>query len=149
MSKQLRRAPVLLRALVLAGVIAIACASAALAGAPLKGATYKGKTAHEGDSIRLKVSSNGRTVTVYVPSPPYYCVGGAGPTLEKPRAAAISAGGTFKGAIAYEFTLLHKIFVRLYLNGKFSGRLVTGTARTEFPYSKQCNGSTTFSARAK
>ena len=149
MSKQLRRTPVLLRALVLAGVVAVACAAAALAGAPVKGGTYKGKTAHQGDSIRLKVSSNGKTVTAYVPSPPFYCVGGGGPTLEKPRAAAISAGGTFKGAIAYEFTPLHKILVRLYLSGKFSGRTATGTARTEFPYSKQCNGSTTFSARAK
>ena len=142
MRKQLRRALVVLPAMV------IAMSSVALAAGPVKGGTYKGVTAHGKEAISLKVSASGKTVTVHVPSPPAYCAGGGGTALEITKAAAISSSGSFKGSIAYEFVPFHKTVVKLFFNGKFSGRKVTGTARSEFPFSKQCNGSTSFSAKA-
>lgn len=141
MTKQLRRA------LIFAPILVIAMTAVALAAGPVKGRTYKGSTVHDSAAISLKVSGNGKAVTVRIPAPPAYCEGGSGPTLEKTKAAAISGSGSFKGTISYEFVLVHKVVVKLFFSGRFSGHKVTGTARSQFLFSKQCNGSTSFSAK--
>ena len=142
MTKQLRRA------LAFVPVIVIATSAVALAG-PVKGGTYTGSTAHGRAAITLKVSSSGKAVTVSVPSPPAYCQTASGPTRQITRAAAISNSGSFTGSISYEFQLVQKTVVKLFFSGRFSGRRVTGTARSDFIYGKECNGSTSFSARAR
>jgi hypothetical protein len=143
MTKQLRRA------VVLVPVIVIGTTTVALAAGPVKGASYKGATAHGKDAISLKVSRSGKTVTVSVPTPPGYSQGCGGPTRQISKAAAISSSGSFKGSIAYEFQLVRKIVVKLFISGRFSGRTVKGTARSEYAFSKACGGSTSFSAKAK
>ena len=143
MTKQLRRA------VVLVPVIVIGTTAVALAAGPVRGATYKGATAHGKDAVSLKVSGSGKTVTVSVPTPPGYSVGCEGPTRQITKAASISGGGAFQASISYEFQLVRKIVVKLFLSGKFSGHTVKGTARSQYVYSKACGGSTSFSAKAK
>jgi hypothetical protein len=143
MIKQARR----ILALVL--LATLASGAAALASKPVNGATYTGTTAHGKAAIELKVSANGKRVTVKMVSPPLYCEGGGGPTLQITKAAAISKSGSFNGSIAYEFRFTHKITSHLFFSGKFSGRSVTGSARSEFALAKVCDGSTSFTARAK
>jgi hypothetical protein len=142
MTKQLRRAVPLVPA------IALATSAAALAAGPLKGHTYRGATAHGRDAISLKVSGNGRAVSVSIPNPPGYGGAGcAGPSVQRTRAARISGGGSFSGTINYEFALLRKTVVRVIFSGRFSGRSVRGTVRSQYVYSRPCSGSTSFSAR--
>jgi hypothetical protein len=43
----------------------------------------------------------------------------------------------------------HKNTARLIFSGKFSGKTVKGTARSEFLLAKQCSGSTNFTAKGK
>jgi hypothetical protein len=136
-------------ALALALVATTAGAAVALASGPVKGATYTGATAHGQAPIELKVSANGKSVTVKMVSPPLYCQGGGAPELQIKKAAAISSSGSFSGSIAYELRFNHKITAHLYFSGKFSRRSVTGSARSEFLLAKMCNGSTRFSARVK
>jgi hypothetical protein len=143
MTKQARRV------LALALVALMAPAAIALASKPVKGATYTGATVHGHAQITLKVSANGRRVTVSMLSPPLYCEGGGGPTRQITKGAAISKSGSFKGSIAYEFKFTHKITSHLFFSGKFSRRTVTGSARSEFTLAKVCDGSTSFTARAK
>jgi hypothetical protein len=143
MSKQLRRV------LVLVPVIVIASGAVALAAGPVRGGTYSGSTAHGRDAVSLKVARNGRSVTVSVPTPPGYSSGCGGPTVQKTKAAGISRGGSFSGSISYEFPLTRSIVIRVAFSGKFSGRKVKGSVRSEYVYSKACSGSTSFSATAK
>jgi hypothetical protein len=140
MSRQLRR--------VLAVAVAVtACATAvAQAAGPVKGAKYTGTTVRDSQPISLKVSISGKSVSVSVAFAPLYCEGGGAGTLQISKPAAISHNGSFKDTIAYEFTPEHKITSKLYVSGKFSGGKVKGSARSEFPLAKQCDGSTTFSA---
>jgi len=142
MTRQLRRA------VMFVPVIVIATSAVALAAGPVKGGTYKGVTVHARAAISLKVSGSGRAVTVSVPAPPAYCQGGNGPTRQITKPATISSSGSFKGSISYEFALLGKTVINLFYSGRFSGRSVTGTARTEYLLAKQCNGTTSFSAKA-
>jgi hypothetical protein len=142
MTKQLRRA------LLFAPVIVIATGAVALAAGPVRGGTYRGTTAHGRDAISLKVSGNGRSVKVSVPNPPGYSVGCGGPTVASTRAAGISGGGSFSGSISYEFPLFRRTVVKVFFSGRFSGRSVKGTVRSQFTYSKACSGSTSFSAKA-
>jgi hypothetical protein len=135
--------------LALALIAVISPAAVALAAGPLKGGTYTGVVVHSKEPISLKVSRNGKAVTVSLPIAPLYCEGGGAGTRQITRAAAISKDGSFKGSIAYEFEPTRKTVARLFFNGKFSGRTVKGTARSEFPLVKRCDGSTTFSAKAK
>jgi hypothetical protein len=137
------------RALLFAPVIVIATGAVALAAGPVRGGTYRGTTAHGGAAITLKVSGNGRSVKVSVPNPPGYSSGCGGPTVASTRAAGISGGGSFSGSISYEFPLFHKTVVKVFFSGKFSGRSVKGTVRSQYVYSKPCSGSTSFSARAR
>jgi hypothetical protein len=39
--------------------------------------------------------------------------------------------------------------VKVFFSGRFSGRSVKGTIRSQYIYSKACSGSTSFSARAR
>jgi hypothetical protein len=137
------------RAVVIVPIIVIGTTAVALAAGPVKGSTYKGATAHGKEAISLKVSGSGKAVTLSVPTPPGYSAGCSGPTRQITKAAAISSSGSFNGSIAYEFQLVRKIVVKLFVSGTFSGRTVKGTARSVYPFSRQCGGSTGFSARAK
>jgi hypothetical protein len=141
MSRQLCR--VLAVAVAVTALLATAIASAA---GPVKGAKYTGTTVRDGQPISLKVSSSGKSVSVSVAFAPLYCEGGGTGTVQISKPAAISHNGSFKDTIAYEFTPEHKITSKLYVSGKFSGGKVKGSARSEFPLAKQCDGSTTFSA---
>jgi hypothetical protein len=143
MARQLR--PVLALAL----VALIAPAAVALAAKTVKGGTYRGALVHTKEPISLKVSKGGKAVTVSLAIAPLYCEGGGVGTRQETKAAAIAKDGSFKGSIAYEFEPTHRITARLFFSGKFSGRTVKGTARSEFPLVKRCDGSTTFSAKAK
>jgi hypothetical protein len=142
MTKQLRRV------LVFAPVIVMATAAVALAAGPVRGGTYRGTTAHGRDAISLKVSGNGRSVKVSVPTPPGYSSGCGGPAVQKTSPASISGAGTFNGTINYEFALFRKTVVRVFFSGRFSGRSVKGTIRSQYVYSRPCSGSTSFSAKA-
>jgi hypothetical protein len=142
MTKQLRRA------LPLVPAIALATSAVALAAGPVKGRTYRGTTAHGRDAISLRVSGNGGSVSVSVPTPPGYSTGCGGPAVQRTKAARISGGGSFKGTINYEFALLRKTVVKVIFSGRFSGRSVRGTIRSQYVFSRACSGSTSFSARA-
>jgi hypothetical protein len=142
MTKQLRRA------LLFAPVIVLATGAVALAAGPVRGGIYRGSTAHGRDAISLRVSGNGRSVKVSVPNPPGYSSGCAGPTVASTRAASISGRGSFSGSISYVFPLFQKTVVKVFFSGRFSGRSVKGTVRSQYIYSKACSGSTSFSARA-
>jgi hypothetical protein len=141
MSRQLRRA--LAVAVAVTALLATAVAHAA---SPVKGAKYTGTTVRDGQPISLKVSASGKSVSVSVAFAPLYCEGGGAGTRQISKPAAISHNGSFKDTIAYEFTPEHKITSKLYVSGRFSGGKVKGSARSEFPLAKQCDGSTTFSA---
>jgi hypothetical protein len=151
MSKQLRRV------LSLAVVVVLLGAAAALAAGPKKGATYTGTTVQNKESIALKVSHNGKSVTVTVQSAPLYCEGGGAGERQITKPAPIGKDGSFKGSITYEFTPTHEKTTRLYFSGKFSGKSVKGSARSEFglvsaeAHSKlqQCDGRTSYSAKTK
>ena len=143
MAKQLRSA------LALALVVSIVPAAVALAASVVKGGTYTGAVVHGKEPISLKVANTGKAVTVNIAIAPLYCEGGGVGTRQITRAAPISKSGSFKGSIAYEFQPTHKTTARLFFSGRFSGRTVKGTARSEFPLAKECDGSTTFSAKAK
>lgn len=132
-------------------------AAVAMAAGPKKGATYSGTIVQGKTTITLKVSANGKSVTASVPSAPLYCQGGGGPERQITKPAAIGKDGSFKGTIVYEFTPTHKNTTKLYFSGKFSGKSVTGHARSEFGLISpeahknlaQCNGSASFSAKTK
>jgi hypothetical protein len=132
-------------------------AAVAMAAGPKKGATYSGTIVQGKTTIKLKVAPNGKAVTVSVPSAPLYCQGGGGPERQITKPAAIGKDGSFKGTITYEFTPTHKNTTKLYFSGKFSGKSVKGSARSEFGLISpeahknlaQCNGSASFSAKTK
>jgi len=150
MSTQLRRvASLTIAVLLLGGAVALAGVT--------KGATYAGTLAHGKEPIALKVSHDGKSVTASVQSAPLYCEGGGGGTRQLTKAAAIAKDGSFKAVITYEFTPTHQKVTKLYLSGKFSGKTVKGSARSEYGLASaearanlaQCNGSTSYSAKTK
>jgi len=151
MSMQLRRA------FGLAFLTLLLAAAAALAAGPKKGATYTGTTVQGKEPITLKVSANGKSVTVGVQFAPLYCQGGGAGERQITKPAAIAKNGSFSGTIAYEFVPTHKQTTKLYFKGKFSGKSVRGTARSEFGLISaearkslaECNGSTSFTAKTK
>jgi hypothetical protein len=151
MSTQLRRV------VSLTALVVLFAATAAFAAGAKKGATYAGTTVQNKEPIALKVSRNGKAVTVSVQSAPLYCEGGGGPTRQITKPATIAKDGSFKGTITYEFTPTHQKVTKLYFSGKFSGKSVKGSARSEYglvsPEAhanlKQCDGSTSYSAKTK
>jgi opacity protein-like surface antigen len=129
--------------------LALLLAAAALAAGALKGKTYRGSLARNSEAITLKVAKNGKTVAVSVASAPLYCQGGGGPTKQLTKPAAISKSGSFSATIGYEFTLNHTTNSHLIIKGRFAGSKVSGSARSEFKLAPSCDGSTSFSAKAK
>ncbi|HUA74933.1 MAG TPA: hypothetical protein VL988_09280 [Solirubrobacteraceae bacterium] len=152
MGRQLRRV------LGIAALAALATAAVALAAGPKKGATYSGiLSGPSKEPITLKVAKNGKSVTFSVQAAPLYCEGGGAGERQISAPAPIAKDGSFSGTIAYEFVPTHKKTTKLYVKGKFSGSSVKGTARSEFGLTSpqaakelaKCNGSTTYSAKAK
>jgi len=139
MSRQLRRAPAL------AVMVTLATTAVALAAGPLKGATYTGTTVRGERPISLKVSGNGKSVTVSIADPPLYCQGGGPPETQITKPAKVHRNGSFSGSITYQF--MHKTSFKASFSGKFSGKKATGTIRSEYS-SSSCSGSTTFLAKA-
>ena len=147
----------LYRALGLAGLVTLAFAALALAAGPKKGATYTGTTVQGKQPVALKVSKNGKAVTVSVMSAPLYCEGGGAGERQITKPATVAKDGSFKGTIVYEFVPTHAKTTKLYFSGKFSGKSVKGTARSEFglvsPSAakelQKCDGSTSFTAKTK
>ena len=151
MSTQLRRV------VSLAAAALLLSATLALAAGPKKGASYTGTTVQNKEPITLKVSHNGKSVTVSILSAPLYCEGGGAGERQITKPATIAKDGSFKATITYEFTPTHQKTTKLFLSGKFSGKKVKGSARSEFGLVsaeahsklKQCDGTTSFSAKTK
>ena len=141
----------------LAAIVLLLFAAVALAAGAKKGATYAGTTVHGKEPVTLKVSHNGKFVTASVQFAPLYCEGGGAGERQITKPAAIAGNGKFSAIITYEFTPTHAKTDRLYVSGKFSGKNVSGSARSEFGLVSaeahknllQCDGSTTFSAKTK
>jgi hypothetical protein len=146
------------RTIALTLALTLAIAAGALAAGPLKGKTYKGttpkiglssehnKTALVAHTISLKVSSNGKKVTVHLSfgHPLFYCQSKLETHFETTSAAKISSNGSFKATIQERFTnSVGGAPITQQISGKFSGSKVTGTIRTE---ADVCSGSVSFSA---
>jgi hypothetical protein len=131
-------------------VLALALSAAALGAGALKGGTYSGTLVRAKVPIVLKVAKNGKSVTVKVERPPLYCEGGGVGTKQITRSAvAISKGGSFTATLVYEFPPTHSTGSKLVVKGKFSGHKASGSARSEFQGGGSCDGSTSFSAKAR
>ena len=147
----------------LALALALALSAAALAAAPLHGKSYQGKTSAAGvdgeghklphltaRALTLKVSSNGKTVTVHFSSsvPPLYdCRSSKTVRGQSTKPAKIASDGTFSATVDERFTpgpgLASIVEI---VTGRFSGGSVSGKVRTVQP--PECTGSATFSAKA-
>ena len=150
------------RALSITLTLALAGASTALAGA-WGGRTYEGGVAssgvrseghhtvrlHAGGSIILRVSGNGRSVTVRFssPYPVLYCNTTKTLRVQSTRAAQISGSGNFRASIAERFSVGPGLppIVQV-VSGHFSGGNVSGSIQTN---AAECSGSTGFYARAR
>jgi hypothetical protein len=137
-----------------------ACATALAAG-PLKGKTYRGSTSSsgvssEGQQLQLKVTGpilltvagSGKTVTVRFssPYPILYCRPNEQLHSQSTTPAKISASGAFRATIAERFAAgSGPPAIVQVLSGRFSGRTVKGTLRTE---AGECGGVASFSATA-
>jgi hypothetical protein len=148
------------RTLTVTLTLTLVISAGALAGA-LRGKTYEGRvpstgissrhhrtlSLRAGGNISLRVSSNGTSVTVRFssPYPVLYCETGKALVSQSTRPARIS-GSTFTAAIGQRFSYGPGPpgIVQL-VSGRFSGRSVSGTIRTE---AADCSGSTSFYARA-
>jgi hypothetical protein len=147
------------RTLALTFALTLVMAAAALAG-PLNGKTYKGATGSTGTeaehhkvrvashSISLKVTSNGKKVSVHISfgRPLFYCSTQEQVHVAETTPAKISSNGSFKATIGERFTQsVGPAPITQVISGRFSGKTVTGTIRTE---AAECSGSTSFSAHA-
>jgi len=145
------------RTLALTFVLTLALAAAAFAG-PLNGKTYKGSSSSTGQesehhkvrvvshSISLKVSSNGKKVSVHISfgRPLFYCSTQELVHVAETSPAAISSSGSFKATIQERFSKsVGPAPITQVVTGHFSGSKVSGTIRTE---AAECSGSTSFSA---
>jgi hypothetical protein len=131
-----------------AAVLAVtASGTVAEAAAPVKGARYAGLTAHGKGLMTLKVARSGRSVSVSIPAAPVFCARPAIVQIQKSTPARITRKGTFKGSISYEGLFTSGLTVKVYYQGRFNGKRVTGTVRSEFLQVTGCNGSTSFSAK--
>lgn len=113
---------------------------------PLAGGHYEGATSHASSPLTLKVGRNGRAVTVSLPVLPTYCATPGHVQIQHTSPARISAHGTFTATIAYEGLFTSGPTAKGYLKGRFNGRRVTGTIRSEFLQLTGCDGSSAFSA---
>jgi hypothetical protein len=151
------------RTLALTLALTLAITVSALAAGPLKGKTYKGttpkfgtslehhKTAVPSHTISLKVSSNGKKVSVHLSfgHPILFCQTKSEVHVEETTPAKISGNGSFKATIAERFQKsVGGAPVTQVVTGRFSGHNVTGTIRTEAENEKFCEGTVAFSAHA-
>ncbi len=84
---------------------------------------------------------------VSIPIAPDYCNTPGRPLVQLTKPAKISKSGAFSGTISYELILKPQITAKTCFKGRFSGKKVTGTVRSEFLLVKGCDGSTSFSAK--
>jgi hypothetical protein len=151
MTKQLRGV------FLLAAISLIATAVTALADnvkiGPVKGATYSGVV--KGQTISIKVSSNGKSAKVSLPSAPAYCQGGSGPEKQSAKAATVSKTGSLTAKISYSSAsgANRSPFATVIIKGTFytfsgSKPVFQGAARTSFRAagSKECDGQESFQA---
>ena len=145
----------------LAFALALAGSAGALAAGPLNGKTYQGRVPstginerhhrqklHAGGNISLRVSGNGRSVTVRFSSssPVLYCNTQLRLHSQSTKPAAIS-GGSFKATIGQKFTAgPGSSAIVQVITGHFSGRTVKGAIHTHAPV---CGGTATYSATAR
>ena len=97
-------------------------------------------------SISLKVSSNGKKVSVHISfgHPLFYCSTQEQVHVEETSPAKISSNGSFKATIAERFSKsVGPAPITQVVSGHFNGNKVSGTIRTE---AAECSGSTSFSA---
>ncbi len=145
------------RTIALTIALTLALAVAAFAG-PMKGKTYKGSSATTGQesehhkvkvashSISLKVSSNGKKVSVKISfgRPLFYCSTQEQVHVAETSPATISSSGSFKATIQERFKKsVGPAPITQVVSGHFNGNKVSGTIRTE---AAECSGSTSFSA---
>ena len=141
-------------------VLTVASAAVAFAAGPLHGKTYKTTTPGTGTNSRnesaripsvpmtLKVSGNGKTVTVHFGSstPILYCTDKQQLQVQSTKPAKISHNGSFTAKIDERFSPgIGEPAIVQVVTGKFSGATVHGTIRTEAP---PCGGTAAFSAKA-
>jgi len=149
------------RTLAMTVALALGATASALA-APLNGKTYEGSTpssgvndeghrvpTHAAGNIALRVSGNGKSVTVRFSSsiPLLYCRTQARLHVQSTHAASISSNGAFKATIAERFMAgTGPPSIVQVVSGRFSGRSVHGVIRTQQP---ECGGIAGFSAMAR
>jgi hypothetical protein len=151
--------------LILSSAIALALAAgpatSALGGA-LNGRTYETNVpssgvnneghrvrTHSGGRLVLRVSSNGRSVTVHFTSssPFFYCNVQQRLRVQSTRPAPLSSNGSFKATIEQRFLPgPGPAAIVQVITGHFSGRAVHGAIRTKQP---ECGGIAGFSANAR
>jgi hypothetical protein len=133
--------------LCLVALLGFGVTATALASGPVKGARYLGATVQSKSIVTLKVARNGRTVSVSVSAAPVYCGKPSVVQFEKTKPAKISTHGAFKASISYEGLFTPGVSARVYVEGRFNGKVATGKARSEFLTVSGCNGKTSFSAK--
>ena len=139
-------------------------ATTALAAGPLHGKSYEGGapssgitseghhrvTLHAGGKITLRVSGNGRTVTVHFSSstPVLYCRTTQKLQVQSTRGASISGSGSFKAIVNERFKAGPGApAIVQTISGRFSGGSVSGSISTAA--GAFCSGTSHFSARAR
>lgn len=147
------------RALPITLLLALVFAAGALAAGPLHGKTYKTTTPSSGYNQRnqkagispvpmtLKVSNNGKTVTVHFGSatPLLYCGTAKLLQVQATSPAKISGNGSFTAKVGERFKPgVGEPPIVQVVTGTFSGNRVHGTIKTEAP---PCGGSTSYSAK--
>jgi hypothetical protein len=143
-------------------LLTLAGSVAAFAAGPLKGRTYEGRTQASGVSsegltqrlrvtgpITLRVSRSGGSVTVHFASssPILYCNTSKPLYGQTTKPARISGSGTFRASVGERFAAgPGPPPIVQVVTGRFSGRTVKGTVRTE---AGECGGTTSFTATAR
>lgn len=146
----------------LAIALTVVGAATALA-APLNGKTYEGSAPtagisaeghhriplREGGKMSLRVSGNGKWVTVHFSSssPVLYCRPQQLLQVQTTKAARISQSGSFQASISERFKAGPGApAIVQVISGHFSGRAVHGLIQTNAP---PCSGTASFSATAR
>jgi hypothetical protein len=143
--------------------LTLAGSAVALAAGPSKGKTYEGSAPaigvsseghhkiklHAGGRITLRVSNDGRSVTVHFTSvhPLLYCNTPKTLKLQSSKSGRISASGSFKATIDERFEINPgPPSIVQVITGHFSGKTVSGKIQTN---AGDCGGASSFSARVK
>jgi hypothetical protein len=135
--------------LALAAILAIA--GIAVAAAPVKGAKYSGRVNVSATlTVSFKVSRSGRKITSLKVSPslPNTCGYGGPPPTETSKPAKIKHG-RFTAKIT-EKASSGTVIATASVTGQFLAKgKEKGTVKTNLPNAKSCNGSFTYSTKAK